>query len=131
MKEGINKACSGENKAITAVKIIPPDNISILLILKGWASCMYFLFNVLNRAAKAALKIPIPIAKGYDNSVFWVSGNEKLMRVTPKTTIIPEAISFIWKGCLVSSGSKIAVKKEADPKQANVMDTELPSFILP
>ena len=45
-----------------------------------------------------------------------VSGNEKLIRATPSTTIKPEVISCFWKGFFVRRGSKIDVKVAGNGK---------------
>ncbi len=53
------------------------------------------------------------------------------MNNTPTITTRPMTMSFLMNFDLSTSGSMIAAKKEADPRQASVMDTELPNFIDP
>ena len=43
----------------------------------------------------------------------------------------PIRMSFLIKFDLSTIGSMMAAKKEADPKQASVIETEFPNLILP
>jgi len=108
-----------------------PANISMALIVNGSDFSMFFLLSVVNRAAKAALINPDPIAAGYEIFVLIFSGSEKLMNNTPIITTKPMSMSFLIKGVFKTMGSIMAAKNEADPRQASVIDTEFPSFMLP
>ena len=101
------------------------------LIVKGWDFSMFFLLSVVNKAAKAALINPVPIAAGYEMLALLFSGREKLINNTPTITTKPMKISFFIKFDLRIIGSIIAAKNEAEPRQASVIETEFPNFILP
>jgi len=101
------------------------------LIVNGWDFSMFFLLSVVNRAAKAALINPVPIAAGYEMLSLLFSGREKLINSTPTITTKPMRMSFLINFDLRIRGSIIAAKNEAEPKQASVIETEFPSLILP
>ena len=53
------------------------------------------------------------------------------MKSTPTITIRPIKMSFLMKFDFKTSGSITAAKNEAEPRQARVIETEFPNFILP
>ena len=108
-----------------------PASISMALIVNGCDLSMFFLLSVVNKAAKAALIKPVPIAAGYEMFMLLFSGSEKLINRTPTITTKPMRMSFLMNFDLRIMGSIIAAKNEADPRQASVIETEFPSLILP
>ena len=92
---------------------------------------MYFLFKVENRAAMEAEKTPTMMAQPYEILGLFSCGSEILIKMTPTITINPVIMLVRLKVVFISMGSNMEVKKEADPRQASVTETEFPIFILP